>query len=163
MPPSREFWYCGGGAGKGHIVGEVRTVSLMRDAGRVKVLELYESAQAVPPEDVPTLRSEKIFHQLSKVYGSQAKALIVAIEKLKQEITTMSDAKKYSQKPFRRSEVDPNNHDGWVVDLSTGDTVNPDCYWYFRTRKQAQVFLDLLNAGYDSREASHIAHGGDAN
>ncbi|MCZ2076182.1 MAG: hypothetical protein LC130_14420 [Bryobacterales bacterium] len=61
MPPSREFWYCGG-AGKGHIVGEVRTVSLMRDAGRVKVLELYESAQAVPPEDVPTLRSEKIFH-----------------------------------------------------------------------------------------------------
>ena len=101
-------------------------------------------------------------NQLSKTYGSQAKALIVAIQNLKKDVATVSE-KKYNQKPFRRSEVDPNNHDGWVVDLSTGDTVNPDCYWYFRTRKQAQVFLDLLNAGYDSREASHIAHGGDAN
>lgn len=100
-------------------------------------------------------------NQLSKRYGSQAKALIAAIENLKKEIAIMSD-KKYNQKPFRRAEVDPNNHEGWVVDLSSGDTVNPDAYWYFRTRKQAQVFLDLLNAGYDVREADHIAQGNDA-
>lgn len=100
--------------------------------------------------------------QLSKTYGSQAKALIVAIQNLKKEIATMSE-KKYNQKPFRRAEVDPNNHSGWVVDLSSGNTINPDCYWYFGTRKQAQVFIDLLNAGYDSREAQHIALGGDAN
>lgn len=102
-------------------------------------------------------------NQLSKTYGSQAKALIVAIAKLKQEIDTMSESKKYNQKPFRRSEVDPNNHEGWVVDLSSGNTINPDAYWYFRTRKQAQVFIDLLNAGYNVREAQHIALGSDAN
>lgn len=101
-------------------------------------------------------------NQLSKTYGSQAKALIVAITNLKQEASKMTE-KKYTQKPFRRSEVDPNNHSGWVVDLSSGNTINPDCYWYFGTRKQAQVFIDLLNAGYDSREAQHIALGGDAN
>lgn len=96
-------------------------------------------------------------NQFSKTYGSQAKALIVAIGKLKQEIDTMQ--KKYNQKPFRRSEVDPNNHNGWVVDLYGGTTINPDAYWHFRTRKQAQVFIDLLNAGYDVREAQHIALG----
>lgn len=63
--------------------------------------------------------------------------------------------KKYTQKPFKRSEVDPNNHSGWVVDLSSGNTVNPDAYWYFGTRKQAQTFLNLLNAGLDAREAYH--------
>jgi hypothetical protein len=53
-------------------------------------------------------------NQLSKFYGSQSKALIVAITNLK-EASKMSE-KKYTQKPFRRSEVDPNNHSGWVVD-----------------------------------------------
>lgn len=100
-------------------------------------------------------------NQCAKTYGSQSKTMIVAITKLKQEINTMSASKKYNQKPFRRSEVDPNNHDGWVVDLSIGTSVNPDTYWYFRTRKQAQIFIDLLNAGYDVRSAQHIACGGD--
>ena len=97
-------------------------------------------------------------NQLSKFYGSQAKALIVAITNLKQEASKMSE-KKYTQKPFRRSEVDPNNHNGWVVDLSSGSTVNPDAYWYFNTRKQAQEFLDLLNDGKDVHEAQHIVLG----
>jgi hypothetical protein len=97
-------------------------------------------------------------NKLSKIYGSQAKALIVAITNLKQEIDNMP-TKKYTQKPFRRSEVDPNNHDGWVVDLSSGRAVNPDAYWYFNTRKQAQEFLDLLNDGKDVREAQHIVLG----
>lgn len=61
-------------------------------------------------------------NELSKIYGSQAKALIVAIQNLKKDVA-MSE-KKYNQKPFRRSEVDPNNHEGWVIDLS-GNTVNP--------------------------------------
>ena len=100
-------------------------------------------------------------NQLSNFYGSQAKTLIVAITKLK-EANKMSE-KKYTQKPFRRSEVDPNNHSGWVVDLSSGNTINPDCYWHFGTRKQAQVFIDLLNAGYNSRKAQHIASGESAN
>lgn len=66
--------------------------------------------------------------------------------------------KQYKQKPFHRSEVDPNNHEGWIVDLSSGNTINPDCYWYFNTRKQANYFLDLLNEGKNTEEASHIAN-----
>jgi len=69
----------------------------------------------------------------------------------------MKEIMKYAQKPFRRAEVDPNNHDGWVVDLSSGDIVNPDCYWYFPTRRQAWAFIHALNGGLTPIYAHHIA------
>jgi hypothetical protein len=63
--------------------------------------------------------------------------------------------KQYNQKPFKASEVESNGT-GWIVDLSSGNTVNPDCYWHFGTRKQANQFLDLLNSGKSADEARYI-------
>lgn len=53
---------------------------------------------------------------------------------------------------FRKNEVDGQGS-GWIVDLSPGDVVNPDCYWSFRTRKQAVQFAQLVDAGLETSEA----------
>jgi len=36
---------------------------------------------------------------------------------------------------------------GWIVDLSPGNVVNPDFYWRFETRKDAEIFANLVNNG----------------
>lgn len=58
---------------------------------------------------------------------------------------------------FKRTEVDPQRRPGWVADLSGDGPINPDCYWYFKTRKAAEVFLSLVDAGMDARQAEHDA------
>jgi len=65
------------------------------------------------------------------------------------------DAKQYNQKPFKAQSVD-HSRTGWIVDLSSGNTVNPDCYWYFATRKRAKQFINLLNSGKSAGEALYI-------
>jgi len=60
---------------------------------------------------------------------------------------------------FKSTEVDPNAFNmptAWICDLSKGDAVNPDCYWYFTTRKQAQHFASLVDSGVSPRDAAHI-------
>ena len=47
---------------------------------------------------------------------------------------------------FKASEVDCNKS-GWVCDLSGPDAVNPDAYWHFKTRKQAQWFAIHVDNG----------------
>lgn len=59
---------------------------------------------------------------------------------------------------FRASEVDPNRPEGWIVDCSPADQVNPDCYWHFTTRKDAKLFADLVNGGMDTRTAYHFVY-----
>lgn len=56
---------------------------------------------------------------------------------------------------FRRTEVDPDRRPGWVADLSPADIVNPDCYWYFKTRKAAQEFLILVDGGMEAEQAAY--------
>jgi len=56
---------------------------------------------------------------------------------------------------FDAQEID-SYKSGWVADLSGPDAVNPDCYWYFRTKWQATKFIELVDGGTDSREAEHI-------
>lgn len=58
---------------------------------------------------------------------------------------------------FKRTEVDPDRRPGWVVDLSGNGPINPDCYWYFKTRKAAEVFLSLVEAGMRAEQAAHEA------
>lgn len=60
---------------------------------------------------------------------------------------------------FKRTEVDPNRRPGWVVDLSPDNVVNPDCYWYFGTRKDAEKFLSLRETGMDAERASYEVTG----
>ena len=55
---------------------------------------------------------------------------------------------------FKATEVDVNRKTGWVADLSPANVVNPDCYWYFNTRKQATKFLKLVDSGMAPRNAS---------
>jgi hypothetical protein len=60
---------------------------------------------------------------------------------------------------FKRSEVDPNRNPGWVADMSGDGPVNPDCYWYFGARKQAEQFVELVDGGMRADEASYTVKG----
>jgi hypothetical protein len=55
---------------------------------------------------------------------------------------------------FKVREID-SSKPGWVADLSGPDAVNPDCYWYFRTKWQAKKFIELVDSGISTRDASH--------
>ncbi len=46
---------------------------------------------------------------------------------------------------------------GWIADMSTGDAVNPDCHWYFETRRQAEYFVTLVDGGMRTDEARYMA------
>lgn len=39
--------------------------------------------------------------------------------------------------------------EGWIVDLSPDGWVNPDFWWGFHTKREAQEFLRMVNAGKD--------------
>ena len=42
---------------------------------------------------------------------------------------------------FRASEVNPNRPDQWIVDMSDpAGPVNPDCYHYFSSHKEAMLY-----------------------
>jgi hypothetical protein len=58
---------------------------------------------------------------------------------------------------FKACEIDCNK-DGWVVDLSPENIVNPDCYWYFKTKKQCEKFLTLIGNGWDNELAYNIIY-----
>jgi hypothetical protein len=63
---------------------------------------------------------------------------------------------------FKRSDYDPNWRevgDDWTVDLGVGDTANPDCYWHFRTRRDAAQFLALVDGGMTPRDAQNAFDG----
>ena len=53
---------------------------------------------------------------------------------------------------FKRSQID-SNKSGWVADISTGDVVNPDFYYFFELKKHAQRFINLVDSGETARTA----------
>ena len=57
---------------------------------------------------------------------------------------------------FKASEID-GKRDGWIVDLSPSDCVNPDCFWQFDTREKAERFLKLIGDGMRGDAAYHYA------
>jgi hypothetical protein len=44
------------------VVGELVQIDLANNGGRVTALALYEDAFDAPPEEIPPLRIEKVFH-----------------------------------------------------------------------------------------------------
>lgn len=56
---------------------------------------------------------------------------------------------------FKAREID-SNKSGWIADMSGDDAVNPDCYWYFKTRWQAAKFAELVDGGTDTGQAERI-------
>ncbi len=59
---------------------------------------------------------------------------------------------------FKASEIDVYKT-GWVADLSGENIVNPDCYWYFDTKKAATEFIKLVDGGMDAKYAAHKING----
>ena len=55
---------------------------------------------------------------------------------------------------FKRCEIESGKN-GWVVDLSPADCVNPDYYWYFDTARQACRFAELVDSGMRTDEAAY--------
>ena len=61
-------------------------------------------------------------------------------------------------KIFRESEI-KHGSKLWIVDLSSPDMVNPDCYWRFSKRKDAIKFTQIIKNGKSPREAQYIVTG----
>jgi len=64
MPANeRRFWLCR----NGHIMGEIKKISLRPDGGQVSALMLYENSlacEAIPPAELPPLRQKLIGNAL---------------------------------------------------------------------------------------------------
>mgnify|MGYP001584268383 CR=1 FL=1 len=54
---------------------------------------------------------------------------------------------------FKAWEIESNGT-GWIADLSPENVVNPDCYWHFEKRREAEQFLRLVDAGMRPDEAT---------
>ena len=55
---------------------------------------------------------------------------------------------------FKATEID-SYASGWIVDLSPADCVNPDYYWFWRTKAQAKHFLDLVDGDMPAYHAAY--------
>ena len=48
---------------------------------------------------------------------------------------------------------------GWIADMSPANVVNPDFYFKFKTKKDANKFVDMVNNGISTRVALHEISG----
>lgn len=56
----------------------------------------------------------------------------------------------------KANDLDPSRPGGWIVDLSPASgPQNPDQYFAFSTRKQAQEFCRLIDSGMRPDEAAY--------
>lgn len=58
---------------------------------------------------------------------------------------------------FRASEID-GHRTGWIADLSGDGPINPDKYFSFATRRQAEVFVELIDGGMRAAEAVYTVN-----
>lgn len=58
---------------------------------------------------------------------------------------------------FKASQVD-SSRSGWVADMSGPDAVNPDAYFFWRTKAEASRFVNLVDEGMITGEAVYTVH-----
>ena len=59
----------------------------------------------------------------------------------------------------KANDIDTNRPGGYIVDLSEGNTVNPDYWFRFATKKLAREFLSLVDGGLSPQAALHRMYG----
>ena len=98
---------------------------------------------------ISKLTEKQIKELLEETGMAQTEIVSIAIDRIYQEEIKMKD-----KRIFKASEID-SNKDGWVVDMSGPEAVNPDAYWFFTTKDKAQQFAKLIDSGYRADEAAH--------
>lgn len=90
--------------------------------------------------------------RLTDVYGTMTTVIEIAIDRMaQQEGHTMNTDKRI----VRANDIDSNRPGGWIADMSGDGAVNPDCWFRFSTKAQAQEFVDLVDGGMTTREAAY--------
>ena len=101
---------------------------------------------------LPRLTLDQLDALCERMQMSKAQVIIMLVDREYQE------TQKMDKRIFKAQEVDARKA-GWVADLSGPDAVNPDCYWYFASQKEARKFVKLVDDGTDACYAQDIVKG----
>jgi len=96
---------------------------------------------------------KQIEHLAETTGSSNANVISFAIDRIYQQESKIMRNKRI----FKASEIDP-YRDGWIADIIKPAVVNPDCYFSFATKQDAQKFIELVDSGMSASEAVYIVN-----
>lgn len=106
-----------------------------------------------------------ISFRLSKHTTEQLEALAAALGMTKTQVMTVAidrmataelkESTMIDKRIKRANDIDSNRPGGWIADMSGSGAINPDCWFRFSTKAQAQEFVALVDSGMTTTEATY--------